>query len=321
VALLVQEALGPFRNHGEIRESGTNSAWQVLTNIETNFRKASTLMPTRLDLRFGIASALLLQATQTNSQFDLKMKGALGVYREIEALDTNGFEAPLLFAAYSRALGDTAASDATIDRLRSSHPQRTQEYLERFQRIDTILHTAPNAEPIKSMPKNAHHAIVVLGAALETNGTIKSKLVGRLTQALTLAMLYPEAPIIVTGGNQKSGITEALAMGHWLESEGVCSERLHLEDRARDTLGNAIFSCVILQKLGVTHVTVVTSASHIRRGLADLEEAALQRGLHLNFENLAAFGEPDLDQDRERVSIYRDVLRASGLWSFPGIQP
>jgi DUF218 domain len=321
VAQLIQSVLGPFRSIGDFNSGATNNSFQILTNIEASFREASALMPTRLDLRFGVASALLLQATLTNSQFDLKIKDALRVYQEIRALDPNGFEAPMLYAAYTRAIGETNASDATIDQLMAVHPHRTHEYLERFRRLDKILQSLPNVEPQTCMPTNECHAIVVLGAALETNGAIKAKLIGRLQQGSKLARIYPEAPIIVTGGNQKGGITEAYAMSLWLQKEGVRSDRLYLEDKARDTLGNAVFSCAILQKLGVTHVTVVTSANHIRRGLAVLEEACLQQGLRLNFTSLAAIGEPDLDRGRDRVAVYRDVMRASGLWAFPGIQP
>jgi len=135
-----------------------------------------------------------------------------------------------------------------------------------------------------------------------------------------LAKLYPEAPIVVTGGNAKAGVTEAYRMGLWFLNEGISTNRLYIEDQARDTVGNAIRSCAILQNLGVTHVTLVTSASHLHRALADFEEAALDRGLKAKFFHLVAKDRPDLDQNRERVAIYRDVLRTSGIWAYPGIQ-
>src|SRR5690242_19440249 len=104
VAQLLQEALGPYRPDAEPGE--TNAAMQQLISLEVLLHEASSLMPERLDLRFGLASALILQAIQTNSQFDLCVGKALAVYREIRALDTNGFDAPLLSAACARASGD-----------------------------------------------------------------------------------------------------------------------------------------------------------------------------------------------------------------------
>jgi len=117
-------------------------------------------------------------------------------------------------------------------------------------------------------------------------------------------------------------VTEAYIMSLWYAKRGISRKRLYLEDQARDTVENALFSSAILQRLGVTHVTVVTSSSHIRRGLAVLQEACLQRGLILQFQNLAAKtkGEAEFDREQERLAVYRDVMRASGLWAFPGLR-
>jgi hypothetical protein len=320
VAELIQNALVAYRADSTLTNGPTSSPSGTYTNIEASFRQASTLMPDRLDLRFGIASALIGQAIQTNSQFDLKMKSALKVYQDIHALDTNGFQAAVLYAAYTRAIGETNASESTITQLVAVHPQKTRAYLETFRRVAEILRTTPNEQPQTTMPMSRDHAIVVLGAGLETNGTMKPKLLGRLQQGLLLAKLYPEAPVLVTGGNQKRGVTEAYAMSLWFMNEGISTNRLYLEDQAKDTVGNAVRCCGILQKLGITHVTLVTSASHIRRALADFEEAALCQGLLLKIAHLVSKDEPDIDEGRERVAIYRDVMRTSGIWAFPGIQ-
>lgn len=307
---------------GEASTPGSTNAADSSTNVESAFREASQLMPYRLDLRFDIASALLLQALQTNgAPLHLKVNAALEQYRGIQAMDTNSFEAPLLYAAYARVLGQTNDSEKALLPLRALHPRRTGEYLRRFSLLDGILHATPSEVPDRTMPRDAHHAIVVLGAGLETNGFAKPKLLGRLEQCLKLARMYPKAPIILTGGNQKEGVTEAYVMNLWCRKKGISRKRLFLEDRARDTVENALFTARILQKLGITHVTLVTSSSHVRRGLADLEEACAQRGLHLEYATLAASkGDKALDNEQERLGIYRDVMRLSGLWAFPGLR-
>ena len=321
VARLVQAAMGSSCSSSDDQRSPTNSTTGVYTNAELNLREASRLMPERLDLRFGLASLLVGEAAQTNgAQLELKMLSALRVYQDIRSLDTNGFEAAILCAAYTRAMGQTNASEAIAGEVIANFPERTREYLDRFGRIEEVLQLVPTEKVERGLPKDKRHAIVMLGAGLETNGTAKAKLVARLKQGWKLARIYSDAPIILTGGNPKGGMTEAYAMSLWLLKKGVSRKRLYLEDQARDTVGNACFSATILKKLGVTHITLVTSNNHIRRGLADLEEACLQRGLHLQYCTLVAAGEKELDMEAERIGTYRDVMRLSGLWSFPGVQ-
>jgi len=322
VVQILQTVIQDYWNGGYTNGRPKRSGSAIYTNVETAFREASRLMPDRLDLRFGIASSVISQATQTNGQqLEMKVREALQIYQEIQALDTNGFEAPIWYAAYARAIGDTNASDNAIRSLMILDPGRTGEYLQKFNLVDHILRTTPNETPQKEMPKDEHHAIVVLGSGLETNGAMKAKLASRLKQGLRLARRYPRAPIILTGGNQKSGITEAYVMSRWYVRRGIRSKRLILEDKAKDTVENAVFSSAILRRLDATHVTLITSSSHIRRGLADLQEACLQRGLTLEFDPVAAKtkGDADLDPEQERVGIYRDIMRTSGLWAFPGI--
>ena len=292
------------------------------TNAEAVFRAASKLLPNRLDLRFGVASALVSQAIETNGpQLELKVKQALEVYQEIQKLAPQAMEATIWYAAYTRALGDTNESEKAMQELMAVQPEPARQYLEAFRLADRVLQLTPNMEPARTMHKDQHHAIVILGAGLETNGTIKVKLTGRLKQGLKLARMYRRAPIILTGGNQKEGVTEAYVMSEWLRRRGISRKRLFLEDRARDTVENALYSAALVQKLGVTHVTVVTSSNHVRRGLADLEEACDQRGLKLEYASLAANtkGDTELDKKQERVGIYRDVLRTCGLWTYPAL--
>jgi hypothetical protein len=69
-------------------------------------------------------------------------------------------------------------------------------------------------------------------------------------------------------------------------------------------------------------VTLITSPSHIHRGLVDLQEACLKRGLSLQVVPLAAAAKGDihLDPEQERVGVYRDLMRVSGIWTVPGIR-
>ncbi|HVV73153.1 MAG TPA: YdcF family protein, partial [Verrucomicrobiae bacterium] len=227
-----------------------------------------------------------------------------------------------LYASFTRAIGDSTASEAALRALLKIHPNRTGEYAQSFERTDRILQTAPTEIPCRTMPRDEHHVIVVLGAGLETNGTVRVKLAARLEQARKLAVMYPKAPLLLTGGNPKGGITEAYAMSQWLTRKGIQPSRLILEDRAGDTVENALYCSAMLQKLGASHVTLITSPSHIHRGLVDLQEACLQRGLSLQVVPLAAAAKGDvhLDPEQERVGVYRDLMRVRGIWTVPGIR-
>ena len=79
---------------------------------------------------------------------------------------------------------------------------------------------------------------IVLGLALE-NGKPAPNLLARLDTARTYLEQYPEAQLILTGGNaDESGRTEAAVMRDLLTEQGVPESRLILEDRAETTKEN-----------------------------------------------------------------------------------
>ena len=103
--------------------------------------------------------------------------------------------------------------------------------------------------------------IVVLGAGLFDDGTMRPMLVDRLQAALQLARQYPQSPIITSGGAPKAGVTEARAMREWLVANGVNPGRITEEGTSWSTVENAINSARILADRGATGVVVVSSAN------------------------------------------------------------
>ncbi|PEF02072.1 hypothetical protein CON21_03735 [Bacillus thuringiensis] len=71
--------------------------------------------------------------------------------------------------------------------------------------------------------------------------------------------------IIVSGRLPEQGITAADAMSRWLISKGINKDRIILENKSMDTIENTLFTMPILEKEGFKNITLVTSASHIRR--------------------------------------------------------
>ena len=79
---------------------------------------------------------------------------------------------------------------------------------------------------------------IVLGLALE-NGEPAPDLLARLDTARDYLERYPEAQLILTGGNaDESGRTEAAVMRDILIEQGVPDDRLILEDQAQTTKEN-----------------------------------------------------------------------------------
>jgi len=282
--------------------------------VENSFREASNLDPYRLDLRFSIASTQVIQG---------KITEALETYKGILSIEPNNFDANILFAAYSRINGDTLSYNNTLKFLNTIEPEKTAKYVASFERTENFLKTNIKTEAYKVEAPN--HTIVTLGYALANDGTMRPTLIKRLDQTLAMAKLNPNSTIIVSGGVPKQGVTEGHLMKEWLITNGIDSSRIFIDDKAKDTVGNAVHSTEIMKKLNTKNVTLISSASHIRRGLSVYKEVSIRENLDINFDNLV-YLDYDSVEDAMKVSakeymvVYRDTLRGSGLWNYPGIQ-
>jgi uncharacterized SAM-binding protein YcdF (DUF218 family) len=89
--------------------------------------------------------------------------------------------------------------------------------------------------------------------------------------ALTLARRYPDAAIIVSGGNAsllpRDRPSEAADMRDLLVGQGVDPSRIRLEERSRNTVENAMFSREIAQPSFGQVWLLVTSATHMPRAV------------------------------------------------------
>ena len=129
-----------------------------------------------------------------------------------------------------------------------------------------------------NLPTDESFAIMILGKSLESDGSLKTELIDRLTMGKAVADAYPNAYIVVTGGIDDSathGKTEGGAMAEWLIGQGVAESRIIVEEKAADTAENAINSFKILrnQYPDVTSYTVVTSDYHMHRSCLLFEAA------------------------------------------------
>jgi len=106
---------------------------------------------------------------------------------------------------------------------------------------------------------------IVLGLALE-NGKPAPDLVARLDTARAYLEKYPEAKLILTGGNaDEPGRTEADVMRDLLAEKGVPDSRLILEDRAVSTKEN--FRNIIGMISKDEPVVMISSNYHMDRAV------------------------------------------------------
>jgi len=98
----------------------------------------------------------------------------------------------------------------------------------------------------------------------------------RLTEGVRLALRYPDAKVIFTGGvagllaAQAGG---AKAVGEYLRDVGVADDRIELEGRSRNTFQNARFTHEMLSPGRDDIYLLVTSAYHMPRSMGVFRSA------------------------------------------------
>jgi len=124
--------------------------------------------------------------------------------------------------------------------------------------------------------------IVVLGGSLSPhvsagrNEVALNEGAERLTVAAELALRYPDARVLFTGGSGalifEEGAEAEFAI-RVFESFGIPRSRVVLEDRSRNTVENAVFSKELAQPKPGERWLLVTSAYHMPRSIGIFRQA------------------------------------------------
>jgi len=156
------------------------------------------------------------------------------------------------------------------------------------------------AAPSASAKDFSKPAIVILGYGLNPDGSMRPVLRSRVLTGLAVAQIFPQSPIIVTGGNPRNGQTEAAQMRLMLMMFGFPHNRIIVEDRANSTVQNAQFSVPLAEKAGTSGIILVTSSTHQGRADGDFVDA----GGHL----LSTVSFPDGDPTVNVAQFARDAI-------------
>ncbi len=121
------------------------------------------------------------------------------------------------------------------------------------------------------LPKTDEFCMVALGYQLNSDGTMKDELVGRLNVVKASAEKYPNALIVCTGGHtayENREVSEAGRMAEWLIENGIAEQRIIVEDNSLTTAQNAAFSLELLtlRYPQVTKLAIISSDYHIATG-------------------------------------------------------
>ncbi|QLF68988.1 YdcF family protein [Peteryoungia desertarenae] len=126
--------------------------------------------------------------------------------------------------------------------------------------------------------------LIVLGGAFETEvttargGVDLNQAADRFVEALRLAYVYPQAKILVSGGDGSlSGRFEgdAVISQRFFSAFGIPDERLIGEATSRNTHENALNSRELLQREGLQNCLLVTSAFHMPRSVGLFRKAEI----------------------------------------------
>ena len=174
----------------------------------------------------------------------------------------------------------------------------------------------------QGLPNDNSMSVVILGFALNDDGTMKEELVGRLEIGLAIAKDYPQSYVVVTGGGtakNNPNVTEGGLMGDWLLEHGLDASRLIVENRAQDTVGNAKNTHEVLKTKykTVNKVVLVTSDYHVPRGCILYYTKFVLEGLENNSELLSIISNAGY---KTGLLGYESVeLQARGICQMAGI--
>lgn len=158
------------------------------------------------------------------------------------------------------------------------------------------------------------HVFIVLGFALNNDGTMTDELIGRLEVAKASADKYPESYVLVTGGVEKNGWTEGERMHDWLVENGVSTERIIVEQKAPDTAGNATNSFEMLYKdYDVDSVSLISTQYHVKRGSILYYAESILKAFELGVEPIKFIGEANAGWYRADKTTEPLSLKASSL--------
>lgn len=308
---LLADAWQVFKSPARVSTAGFTAKMPSNMEVVTDrLLKAYQLEPYRTDLLISAANAQI---------YNSNVERAIELYQQALAVAPDDIDLHSYLLVWQTLQGNATEAKRHAEALSRLNPNRDAGMQKILQTVARIVQT-----PLREQQDKAYKgrtAIVTLGYALNPDGSMHDILVKRLELTLALAKQDKDALIVVTGGVPQNQKTEGRLMADWLIANGVDKSRIAEENYATSTVDNALYSGYVLARHRINHATVVSSASHVRRGQTLLEVASWQSGpAGITFDNVAFPDKPLAGlvsaSKGELMGIYRDALRTYGLWSY-----
>lgn len=208
-------------------------------------------------------------------------------------------------------LGNTEGEQERLAALEQLCPAAAQAVADMLAQADALLYAPYSSQPQTDTQPDA---IAVYGQTPKKNGTPSAGMLSRLERALEMAQKYPEAKLILSGGDVRTPYTEASVMEQWLLEQGVEPERIILDEKARDTYGNAIGTLEALQQMEADSVLIIGTMLHLPRAVTTTTLYAQHLGYPLAIDSAGGGETAVLDEGEVRYA-YVNAARASGLFT------
>ncbi|WP_263769097.1 YdcF family protein [Propionivibrio soli] len=307
---LLADALQSLKAPARISTAGFTAKMPSNMELVTDrLLEAYQLEPYRTDLLISAANAQI---------YNGNVERAISLFEKALSVAPDDVDVNSYLAVWQRFKQNEAAT-AYLKRVSELNAGRAADLQRIFDTVDRIVRTPLTTQA--GPTEKGRRAIVALGYALNPDGSMHEILVGRLETTLALAKADPDALIIVTGGVPQNRKTEGKLMADWLVQHGIGRDRVIEENYATSTVDNALFSAYALARHRIDSATLVSSASHVRRGQALLEIACWQSGpANIRIQSVSYPDKPLPELAKasagELLGIYRDALRTYGLWSY-----
>jgi uncharacterized SAM-binding protein YcdF (DUF218 family) len=132
-----------------------------------------------------------------------------------------------------------------------------------------------------ALPQGGVTGIIILGGfedgwvSAGRGGLAVNEAAERLTEAVRIARLLPDAKVVFTGGvgDLFEGAEAGSAVRRYLEDVGIAPDRIVIENASRDTYENAVFTKTLLMPKPHDRWLLITSGYHMPRAMGAFRQA------------------------------------------------